>query len=224
MIYHLIKKDFRRLWSVIIAFFALGIIMCAAVFGEDYFEEGDYINATEMVLAGLLLHMLVFGNLMNVEKYEEKHNGYRMMAPLPVSSYELVVAKYITIFLNAVFGIVSIYVIYELFGVGDAWPGLKIRYLLVTGALTLVLNGISDVGVFRYGFHKVRMGIMVVYILALLGPQLITFLQQVRDTRFFLLAISEMSISAILGCAAAAVGIFAACLYASVRVRESREI
>jgi hypothetical protein len=208
----------------VLAFFGLCIVMCAAVFGGDYLEDNEYINATEMILAGLLLHMLVFGGLMSVEKYEEKHNAYRMAAPLPVLNIEIVAGKFLYIFLSAVLGIVSILIIYELFGIGGAWPGLRIRYLLLTGALSLALNGVSYLGVFKFGFHKVRAGIMAVYILALLGPQLVIFLQQVREKRYFLLSIAEMSIPTVFGWITAALAVFVFCLYASVKVRESREI
>jgi hypothetical protein len=224
MIYHLIKKDLRKLMVVVAAFFALTIVMCATVFGADYFEENEYLDASQMILAGLMLHMLVFGNLMNVEKYEEKHNAYKMMAPLPISNLEIVTAKFLNIFLSTAFGIISILVIYKLFGIGGTWPGMKLRYLLLTGALSLGLNSACYLGVFRYGFHRFRMVIMTVYVLALIGPQLVIFLQQVTERRYFLLQIAELSIPAVLGWLAAALIVFTLCLYGSVRVRESREI
>ncbi len=221
---HLFKKDLRRLWILVFFFLAFCVLLCAAVFAAGYLEEHEYVDATSIITAGLLLHMLVFGNLMNVEKYEEKHHAYKLMAPLPVSSVEIVASKFLSILVCVVFGVISIHIIYELFGITGAWRGIRIRYLLLTGSLTLVLNSVSYLGVFRYGFHKVRAGIMGVYILALLAPQLIVFLQQVRETRYFLLTVGEASIPAVLGWIVAALAVFAVCLYASVRAKESREI
>jgi len=224
MIWHLFRKDLRRLWVVAIVFLTMCILLCAAVFAPDYLEENDYIDATEIVLAGLLLHMLVFGNLMNVEKYEEKQQACRILAPLPVSGFEIVAAKFLSVFLNTIVGITAISVIFGLFGVGDAWPGLKLRYLLLTGALTLVLNGVSYLGVYRFGYHRVRAGIMAVYILALAGPQILSFLHQVGGKRNFLLAVAETGVPAVLGWLASALAVFAACLFASVKAQESREL
>jgi len=224
MIFHLFMKDLRKLVIIAVVFILFAVIMCVTLFSEGFIDDNSYLDATKMILAGLLLHMLVFGNLMNVEKYEEKHNAYRMMAPFPVSALEIVAEKFFSILVCTVFGIVSILVIYDLFGVDVAWQGLRIRYLVLTGALTLSLNAIGYLGVFKYGFHRMRPAIMVVYILAMLGPQLTVFLQQVGERAYFLVKIAQMSVPGVIGLAGASLVICCACFFASVRVSESREL
>ncbi len=218
MIGHLIKKDLRKVWLLTLTFLVFCILMCALLFNSDDMKEIEYANTQAINLAGLLLNMLVFGNLMSVEKYEEKHNAYKMMAPLPVSAREVVAGKFVIVFLSVVFGITGIAVIYDLFGIGDLFPVLRIRYFLFTGSISLVLNGLCYVGVFRYGYHKMRAPIMGVYILVLLGPQL------AGEKDSYQLAILRAGIPAVAGWIAAALCLYVACIYVSVRVKESREI
>jgi hypothetical protein len=92
----------------------------------------------------------------------------------------------------------------------------------LSGALTLVLNGISYLGIFRYGFHKVRAGIMVVYIFAMLSPQIVIFVQQVSETEFFLIRIAEMPWTTLLGLVAAGVAVFCGCFVFSIKAKAGR--
>ena len=224
MIAHLIKKDLRKSWLVTLMFVLFCVLVCALVFDSEVLGESDYLNTSAMNMAGILLNMLVFGNLMNVEKYEEKHNAYKMMAPLPVSARELVSGKFFVVLLSAVCGIFGVAAIYSIFGIGGAWSALRIRYLLFSGSVSLVLAGLCYLGVFRYGYHKIRAAVMGVYIVALLTPQLASFLQLVGEKENYQTAIGEASVPVVVGWVTAAVCLYAACFYASVRAKESREI
>jgi hypothetical protein len=224
MIVHLVKKDLRRVWLLTLMFIVFCVLMCAVVFDSELLRESDYTQTSAMNLAGLLLNMLLFGNLMTVEKYEEKYSAYKIVAPLPVLDWEQVVGKFLIVLLSAAFGIIAVISIYKLFGIGNSWPGLRARYLLLTGSISLVLSGLCYVGIFKFGYHKMRAPIMALYILALIGPQLASFLQLVGEKESFHVAIGEASIPVVAGWILLSISLFAACLYASARVKESREI
>ena len=224
MIAHLVKKDLRKTWLLASIFILFSVLMCSLVFDSEILKGSDYTNTSVMNLAGLLLNMLVFGSLMSIEKYEEKHSGYKMTAPLPVTSAEIVIGKFIVIFFAVVFGILGVLIIYRLFGIGDLRPELRLNYLLLAGSISLVLNGLSYLGIFKYGFHKVRAPIMGVYVLALIVPQLVSFLQLVGERVSFQTAVGNASEPAVAGSIAAAVSLYLVLLYASIKAKESREI
>ena len=65
---------------------------------------------------------------------------------------------------------------------------------------------------------------MGVYVLALMVPQLVSFLQLVGERESFQTAVGNAAAPAVTGWVAAAVALYAVLLYASIRVKESREI
>ena len=212
------------MWTMPLAFLAFSILLSATVLQEDYMQEG-YGSSSALIYGGLMLYMLVFGNTMNVEKYEDKHHAYRILARLPVSRSDIVAGKFILVLAGTVLGVFTLEAIFRAFSILSLWPNVRFRYLLLSGSISLILNGIAYAGVFRYGYHKIRAWIMVLYILSLLGPQLLIFLQSTRGAgTTFVDGIGAMSgaVFAVLCCVSFLV--FVLCIVVSVKTREIREL
>ena len=214
MIFHLLKKDLRKTWTMDVAFVGFTLVLCAVVLRRDYVGSSGYGSSSGLVMAGLMLYMLVFGNLMNIEKYEEKHHGYRIMAQLPVSRLDLVLSKYLIALMNAVLGVLALNVVYGLFSILAAFPAERLKFLVLSGAICLVLSGFAYLGVFAYGYRRVRSGIMALYIISLIGPQLYIFLRASSGAGSNLIEL----LSLVRPVAIAAVAVLALVLFAAAAV------
>ena len=221
MIFHLLKKDLRRTWAMILAFVGFALVLCAVVLRRDYVEGSGYGSSSGLVMAGLMLYMLVFGNLMSIEKYEEKYHGYRILAQLPVSRLDLVLSKYLLVLTSTVIGVFVLNSVYGLFSVLAAFPGERLKFLVLSGSICLVLNGFSYLGVFAYGYRRVRSAIMALYIISLAGPQLYIILQATRGVGSSLLeSLSAIPPFVIPAVAVVAIGAFVGAALGAAKTHE----
>jgi hypothetical protein len=218
MIGHLIKKDLRKTWTMAAAFLGFTILLCAVILPE-YSAIGDgFGGSSGMMLGGLMLYMLVFGNTMNIEKYEEKHHAYSWMAQLPVSGHELVLGKYIIVLVSTVAGVAVLQVLYQVFSIISAFPYSRLAFFVFSGCACLVLNGVAYLGLFRFGYRKMRAAIMALYVLCLIGPQLLLFLRAVGGDEAELAGgLASMSPAVLVVAAFLSLVVFAATAYAAAK-------
>ena len=150
MILHLLRKDLRKTWSMDIAFVGFSLLLCAVVLRQDYVEVSGYGSTSGLTMAWLMLYMLVFGNLMNIEKYEEKHHAYRIMAQLPISSMDLALSKYLLMLINTVLGVLTLNGVFGAFKFGYRRVRSRIMALyiacLIGPQLYLFLRATSGAG------------------------------------------------------------------------------
>jgi hypothetical protein len=218
MIFALLGKDLRKMWLLAIAFAVFSIVICAVLFQEDYIRESSYGSGAALIMSGMMLYMLVFGGLMNIEKYEEKHNGYKMMAVLPLPNSILVTVKYGILFVSTLVGIVYLLIVLKAFGVMENAFGQKLNYLLICGFVGLAANGLMYVGIFKHSYHRMRAVTMVIYIGMLIGPQLLHFLLQMRgDEAGFIRIIDSVPVIGVWLITAVSLAVYWGSCYVSIR-------
>jgi hypothetical protein len=120
--------------------------------------------------------MLVFGSVMHTEKHDEKNRIYGFLDTLPITTTQIVAAKYLLILLLDIAGIGFLYLAMKLFAIRIQPAGLPLAALVLGGNVSLVLCGLGYVGVFKWGYSRLRVVIMVMYIALLVVPQLLLFL------------------------------------------------
>ncbi len=186
MIAALLRKDLRKIWPLAAAFAVFSVLICAVMFQEDYILNSAYGSGSALILSGMMLYMLIFGGLMNIEKYEEKHNGYKIMSALPLPNFILSGVKFTILIFCFIIGVPYLLIILKIFAVMEGSFMLKLKYFLLSGSIGLAVNSVGYVGILKYGYNKIRVRITIVYIGLLLTPQVLHFLLLIfgNDTGF----------------------------------------
>jgi hypothetical protein len=132
--------------------FYFAIIACLIVILR--LMTGNEVSAVFVIISGILVFLLVFGSTFTNEQYEEKNKGYMFLDTLPVSTREIVEAKYALVLLMV--GIcVGFLVILISFSAGAPESIVLARsYVLFMGVVCLILAGVNYVGIFALGFTK----------------------------------------------------------------------
>ena len=102
----------------------------------------------------------------------------------------------------------------------------KLKYLVINGSVGLVATGWAYIGVFRYGYYKVRALIMAVYIGLLIGPQLTHFLLQIsrKNGSGFIPVIDRISVPGVVAIVAAALVSFGVSYRLATKTLTQREL
>ena len=130
-------------------------------------------------------------------------------------------SKYLIVLMNAVLGVLALNVAYSLFSILGAFPGERLKFLVLSGSICLVLNGLAYLGVFAYGYRRVRSGIMALYIISLIGPQLYIFLRASSGVGSNLIeTLSLVRPAAIVAVVVVALAAFAGAAVAAARTAE----
>jgi len=143
---HIINKNWK--------FFGVYLFILSLVVTGMKLYFGRELHTLFVIIGGVLILLLVFGAIFLNEQYEEKHKGYDLLAILPLTTREIVAAKFLLVLLaNAIFtGFLVL-----IFSFSDARTEelLAARsYILLCGCCSLVLAGILYIGILGLGYTK----------------------------------------------------------------------
>ncbi len=127
--------------------------------------------------------LLVSGSLTTSEKYEETHNGYRILGALPVTNREIVGAKFILV-LGAVILVTGFNITLLLAHSGSmqAKPTMVMIGVL-WGIFCLLYGAVLYVGIFKFGYARMTNAFWIFFIILLV--LLIFFLGDILDVSDF---------------------------------------
>ncbi|MBN2414184.1 ABC-2 transporter permease [candidate division KSB1 bacterium] len=107
-----------------------------------------------VVIAGLLLHFLIYGPMIINEQDEDKSNGYSFLATLPVQSYEIVIVKFANTFVSVLFFVMVNIIIFSIAPGSTNLPDITCNLLVTSGVLCLIFSALFYIGVFMFGYTK----------------------------------------------------------------------
>jgi len=112
------------------------------------------LDTTVVFMTTGWLYIVTLGVLLGVEMNEMKNRGYSFLSTLPLSSREIVGAKFIPIFLMTAIYVTFTYFAFASLEVSPAYLALSRKWLLFNAAFALLLTGTLYWFVFRFGFEK----------------------------------------------------------------------
>jgi hypothetical protein len=139
----------------------------------DRFQAAAPLSLGFVFFITTYIYWLVLGAVYSHEQLEHKNNGYAFLRNLPISRRDLVLSKYILVFLS-----VLIYISVQYIWLGSIFPdpgdtATARAYVLINSSFCLVLAGWFYALIFRYGFGKFGKILLVSWILLLISPILI---------------------------------------------------
>ena len=177
-------KEIQKNGFMFIAFIVLTIVM--ALMFNDYLpgifdEEREMLATNYSMMLGIFVHMIIFSGLMANEKEEEQSHGYEFMRSLPIESWQIVAGKYLAAICYAIYAIVLIVGVTSIFGVKIESKLLPLAYTLFCAGVGLVLVGGLYLLAFKIRYTKLIPVVMIVYIIAMMSPQIIHLLLLINE-------------------------------------------
>jgi hypothetical protein len=161
----LMKKN-----ALYFAYYAAVIFPLMAVY--VYFVRKE-LSGPMVMFQGLWLILVVEGALAISEKAEDKTHGYDFLRVLPIKDQEIVLSKFLVVFLTTIFLVAFNYILY-LFIPGPVHLFTIGRILvLISGIYTLILAATSYVIIFRFGHANFVKFVWAVMIVTMVAPVLI---------------------------------------------------
>jgi len=129
------------------------------------------------ILAGFLLHILLYGPMIINEQDEDKSNGYSFLTTLPVKIYEIVFVKFAFVFAFVLLFVSLNSLVFSLTLQSAYMFNIARNVLVTSGVLCLVVAALFYIGVFLFGFSNFfRFGVLFFSVLLLSGGVIAQFL------------------------------------------------
>lgn len=123
--------------------------------------------APQVLIAGVMIFMLVFGAMFFNEQYEEKHKAYDFLDTLPVSAGEIVSAKFGLVLVTVTATVGYMLLLFSLTKIAPNDWALVRSYLLLSGVVCLGGAALSYIGIFILTYTK--FAVIVMSFVVLLG-------------------------------------------------------
>jgi len=165
------------MWYLIRKFSGFFLFYMATYFGILFpFINYDRIHSPEPLSLSFVLYIitylfwLVLGSIYSHEQLEHKNRGYAFLRNFPINRRDIVLSKYILVFLS-----VLIFVTVQYFWMGSIFADPKKAatgqsFALIMGGSCLVLAGWCYTLIFRFGFGKFGKILLISWILLMISP------------------------------------------------------
>lgn len=149
----------------------------AVYFGIAFpFINYDRVSASRPIDLSFVLYItfyiywLVLGSIYSHEQLEHKNSGYAFLGILPIAKRDIVLSKYILVFLTIlIYGVVHFFWLGFIFD-NPAKTATARSFLIVNAGICLVLSGWYYALIFRFGFAKFGKVLLISWLLFLIGP------------------------------------------------------
>jgi len=110
------------------------------------------LDASFVVVMGGFIFVMIVGAVFTNEANEEKNKGYGFLYPLPISSFDIVGAKFALVLIVDVVLTIYTLALFTLFKAPEILFDLSRIYMMSIGILGLIVAAILYLGIFRFGF------------------------------------------------------------------------
>lgn len=168
--FNLLLKDLENNILIILMFFIFVIAFNILFLESSFYLEGESAAATILITSGIFLHMIIYGTILQTEKIDNKFKINNLLNTLPISQGEIIISKYILLFIMALIGCLAIGVIGTLF----SFPNneIIIKYAFFYSGISLVSSGLTYTMLFKWGFEKTKIPVYSIYFIVMIIPQI----------------------------------------------------
>jgi hypothetical protein len=145
------------MWKILKKNMNFFIFYLAIVFGLVVILRlitGSALSVAFVIISGVLVFFLVIGATFTNEQYEEKNKGYMFLDTLPVTTREIVEAKFALVLLTVGVCVGFLVILFSLSSSPPEAIALARSYVLFMGAFCLILAGVNYIGIFALSFTK----------------------------------------------------------------------
>lgn len=147
---------------------AVGLIF--PLFNYDRHTGPDPLTLNFVFTLAPYLFFVVLGAVYIHEQMEQKTNGYAFLRILPVRASDVVVSKFLLVFLTTLVYVGFHCVAFAKISPDPSYFNPSCSFLIINADICLVLTALLYVGIFRYGYAKVGKFVVLFWILIVISP------------------------------------------------------
>ena len=177
-IFAITEKELRShilLMGIFIVISLLSTLFFSKGNSLEFVDEKLLIDTSYAYMQGIFIYMLVFGSLMASEKREEKHKGYSFLKLLPVNISEIILGKYLAVFINAIIGVSFLTIINQFIYRPYETSNFTQAYIFIAASISIFLVGLLYIIAITKNYSSYLILVMVLYISAMILPNVTSF-------------------------------------------------
>jgi hypothetical protein len=168
-----------------ILYILLAVGLVFPLFNHDRLTGPNPLSLNFVFTLAPYLFFVALGAVYIHEQLEQKSNGYAFLRMLPVRASDIVIPKFLLVFLSVLLYIGFHCVAFAKISSAPNYFGPSCAFLVINGNICLILTAVLYIGIFRYGYAKVGKFVIFFWLLIVLSPIPINIflLRRLRITR-----------------------------------------
>jgi hypothetical protein len=164
--FRLMKKfSFSFILYVLIA---VGLVF--PLFNHDRLTGPDPLTLNFVFTLAPYLFFVVLGAIYIHEQLEQKTNGYAFLRTLPIKASDIVVSKFLLVFLTNLIYVGFHCVAFAKISSDPGYFNPSCAFLIINANICLVLTALLYLGIFRYGYALVGKLVILFWFLIVISP------------------------------------------------------
>lgn len=147
---------------------AVGLVF--PLFNYDRLTGPDPLTLNFVFTLAPYLFFVVLGAVYIHEQLEQKSNGYAFLRTLPVKASDIVVSKFLLVFLSSLVYVGFHCVAFAKISTDPSYWKPSCSFLIISGNICLVLTALLYMCIFRYGYNKVGKYVIFLWLFIVLSP------------------------------------------------------
>lgn len=153
-----------------ILYILLAVGLVFPLFNHDRLTGPDPLTLNFVFTLAPYLFFVVLGAVYIHEGLEQKTNGYAFLRTLPVKASDVVVSKYLLVFLTTLVYVGFHCVAFAKISSDPSYFNPSCAFLIINANICLVLTALLYIGIFRYGYAKTGKFVLFFWILIVISP------------------------------------------------------
>ena len=138
------------------------------------FLTGPELNIYMAAVSGVLVYLMILGFIFVTEQYEEKHNGYRFLAAMPIKTSGIIAAKFLAAGTTILFYVAAASGLILSTSGGDVSVSTALSFVLFNGCAGLLFCGLMYIGILSINYTRFMIVFLTFTALMSLVPFILT--------------------------------------------------
>ena len=153
-----------------ILFILLAVGLVFPLFNHDRLTGPDPLTLYFVFTLAPYLFFVVLGAVYIHEGLEQKTNGYAFLKTIPVKAFDIVVSKFLLVFLTALAYVGFHCVAFAKISSDPSYFNPSCSFLIINANICLLLTALFYIGIFRYGYTKIGNFVVLIWVLIVISP------------------------------------------------------
>lgn len=153
-----------------ILFMLLSVGLIFPLFNHDRLTGPYPLSLNFVFTLAPYLFFVVLGAVYIHEQMEEKTNGYVFLRLLPIEASDIVISKFVLVFLSVFIYVAFHCVAFAKISSDPSYWRPSCFFLIINGNICLVLTALLYIGIFRYGYAKAGKFVVFLWLVIAISP------------------------------------------------------
>jgi hypothetical protein len=153
---------------ILYIFLAVGLVF--PLFNHDRLTGPDPLTLNFVFTLAPYLFFVILGAVYIHEQLEQKSKGYSFLRTLPVRASDIVISKFLLVFLTTLIYVGFHCVSFTQISSDPNYFNPSCSFLIINANLCLILTALLYIGIFRYGYDKAVKFVIFFWLFIVMSP------------------------------------------------------